>query len=384
MNALALEIRREIQRGGPMTFARFMELALYAPALGYYERPGRIGRAGDFFTSVSTGPLFGQLLAFQFAEWLDSECPEGQVQVAEAGAHDGRLAADILDWLGRFRPDLMARLEYSLVESSPARRAWQEKTLGSWMSNLNWVPNIGDFGERRINGIVFSNEFFDALPVHRLAWDAKESRWREWRVAVAQDDFAWHLDVPAADLGGRLPPVPAELAKVLPDGFITEVSPVALDWWRTAALALRRGNLLTIDYGFSAENWMRPDRPGGALRAFARHHASADLLAQPGEQDLTADVNFFALEEAGRAAGMEAGILVRQSKFLTQILAKIHAKPKAFAAWDSKSARRFQTLAHPEHLGHPFQVLIQYRSIQSESEALPSSVDGRSLSRFKL
>jgi SAM-dependent MidA family methyltransferase len=360
MNALAREIRRQIECGGPMTFARFMEMALYAPGLGYYERPGKIGRGGDFFTSVSTGPLFGQLLAFQFAQWLDSECPEGRFQVVEAGAHDGTLAADILDWLGRYRPDLISRLEYYLVESSPARRAWQEKALRSWMSNVKWVPAIGDFGERRINGIVFSNEFFDALPVHRLAWDANKSRWREWRVIVAQEVFAWHLDLPAADLDGRLPPVPADLARVLPDGFITEVSPASLDWWRTAGRALRRGKLLTIDYGFSAENWLRPDRPQGALRAFVRHRASADLLAQPGEQDLTADVNFFALEEAGRAAGLGAGVLVRQSKFLTQILAEIHAKPEAFAPWDRKSARQFQTLAHPEHLGHPFQVLIQY------------------------
>jgi SAM-dependent MidA family methyltransferase len=360
MNALALEIRRQIESGGPMTFARFMEMALYAPGLGYYEQSGKIGRDGDFFTSVSTGPLFGQLLAFQFAEWLDTECPGGKFQVVEAGAHDGRLAADILDWLARYRPDLISRLEYCVVESSAARRVWQEKTLRSWISNVKWVPGIGDFGERRINGIVFSNEFFDALPVHRLTWDAKGSRWREWRVIVAENVFAWHLDVPDARLEGSLPPVPPDLARVLPDGFIAEVSPVALDWWRIAGRALRQGKLLTIDYGFNAENWLRPDRPQGTLRAFVRHRASADLLAQPGDQDLTAHVNFYALEEAGRAVGLGPGSLVRQSKFLTQIVAKIHANPEAFAPWGSKSARQFQTLAHPEHLGNPFQVLIQY------------------------
>jgi SAM-dependent MidA family methyltransferase len=360
MNALAQQIRRQIEREGPMTFAQFMDMALYAPGLGYYERPGKIGRAGDFFTSVSAGPLFGQLLAFQFAEFLDSDCPEGRIQVVEAGAHDGRLAADILGWLGRYRPDLMCRLEYWIVESSPVRRAWQEETLRSWVSSIKWVTSIGDFGERGINGIVFSNEFLDALPVHRLAWDAKELRWREWRVIVAMDSFAWQLEVPAAGLYSFLPPAPPDLAKVLPDGFTAELSPVALDWWCKAALALQKGKLLTIDYGYSAENWLRPDRPNGTLRAFVRHSVSADILANPGEQDLTADVNFSALEEAGRAAGLNSGILVRQSKFLTEILAKIQAKPEAFAPWDQKSARQFQTLAHPEHLGQPFQVLIQY------------------------
>ena len=360
MNGLAAEIRSEIRRGGPMPFARFMELSLYAPKLGYYETPGRIGRGGDFFTSASTGPVFGRLLAFQFAEWLDAECPEGKIQVVEAGAHDGRLAADILEWLGRFRPDLMSRLEYCIVESSPVRRAWQEKTLVDWNSRIKWVPGIGDFGPHGITGIVFSNEFFDALPVHRLAWDASASCWREWHVITDHENFAWQLDLPCADLNGRLPSVPPELAAVLPDGFIAEISPVSLDWWRSAAGALGRGKLLTIDYGFSAKNGLRPDHPRGALRAFSHHRASADLLARPGQQDLTANVDFSALEQAGRAAGLGPGVLLRQSKFLTQIFARIQAKPGAFAPWDGKTTRQFQTLAHPEHLGHPFQVLIQY------------------------
>jgi SAM-dependent MidA family methyltransferase len=360
MNALSRKLRQKIQSGGPVTFAQFMDIALYEPGLGYYEQPGRIGRRGDFFTSVSTGPLFGQLLAFQFCEWLDGEFSNEKVQLVEAGANDGRLAADILEWLGRHRPSLIERLEYCIVESSPTRQAWQAATLQAWMSKLKWTANIGDFGKHGINGIVFSNEFLDALPVHRLAWDAKESCWREWHVVVAQEGFAWQSAVPAADLMERLPPVPPDLARVLPDGFITEVSPVALEWWRAAAGALRRGKLLTIDYGFSAENGLRPERPKGTLRAFVRHRAGADLLARPGEKDLTADVNFSALEEAGRAAGLGGGILLRQSKFLTQIVTKIQAKPESFAPWDRKSARQFQTLAHPEHLGRPFQVLIQY------------------------
>jgi SAM-dependent MidA family methyltransferase len=360
MNALSREIQRQIQAGGPITFAQFMDMALYTFGIGYYERPDRVGRRGDFVTSVSTGPLFGQLLAFQLAEWLDGDCPEGKVQLVEAGANDGRLAADILEWLGRHRPDLASRLEYCIIESSPVRQKWQARTLRSWISNVKWKPDISDLGKRQINGVVYSNEFLDALPVHRLAWDANASRWQEWRVVAAKDGFAWQLSEPSADLTGCLPPTPPELAKVLPDGFVAEVSPIAINWWGAAARALKRGKLLTIDYGFSAESWLRPDRPHGSLRAYIRHHASADLLARPGEQDLTADVNFSALEEAGRAAGLGPGTLVRQEKFLAQIVAKIHARPESFSPWDRKSARQFLTLAHPEHLGRPFQVLVQY------------------------
>ena len=111
MNSLAEQLRREIRETGSITFARFMAVALYAPGVGYYEQARGPGRAGDFFTSVSVGPLFGRLLAFQFARWLDRDLPEGQVRIAEAGAHDGRLAADILAWLEARRPDLLERLE---------------------------------------------------------------------------------------------------------------------------------------------------------------------------------------------------------------------------------------------------------------------------------
>jgi SAM-dependent MidA family methyltransferase len=359
MNELARKMRREIERDGPITFARFMELALYEPDLGYYEQPGKIGRGGDYFTSVSVGPLFGHLLAFQFAQWLDTDCPDDRCQIVEAGAHDARLAADILEWLARRRPDLLRRLEYRIIESSPTRRGWQEKTLSSWRANLSWESDIGDISEHSIKGIVFSNEFFDALPVHRLAWDASGLRWREWRVTVQEDAFAWHLGTPDAKLWDFLPAAQSELAGALCDGFIAEISPAAIKWWRAAGGALEQGKLMAIDYGFIAENRLRPDRSGGTLRAISRHHANADLLLQPGEQDITADVDFVALEEAGRAAGLEQGTMTRQSKSLTQILATIYAQPGSFAPWDRKCASQFQTLTHPEHLGYRFQVLIQ-------------------------
>ena len=118
-------IREEIARHGPVSFARFMELALYAPGCGYYERPREIGRRGDFFTSVSVGPVFGGLLAFQFAQWLEKIAPPARRQLVEAGAHDGQLALDVLRWLRERRPDIFAALEYWVIEPSPVRRAWR-------------------------------------------------------------------------------------------------------------------------------------------------------------------------------------------------------------------------------------------------------------------
>ncbi len=224
------------------------------------------------------------------------------------------MAADILAWFEEKRPDLLRRLEYWIIDPSPIRRGWQEKALSSQGSIVRWTANIGDFAERSINGIIFSNEFFDALPVHRLTWDALDLRWRECRVGVVGDSFAWCLGDLDAALICDVPCVPDELAKVLPEGFITEVCPAATKWWTTAAQALGRGKLLAIDYGFHTENPLRPDRPNGTMRAFSKHHGSGDLLANPGKQDLTSDVNFFALEQAGRAAGIGlGGTLLRQS-----------------------------------------------------------------------
>jgi SAM-dependent MidA family methyltransferase len=118
---------------------------------------------------------------------------------------------------------------------------------------------------------------------------------------------------------------------------------------------------LTIDYGFAGDGWFRPERPQGTLRAFRRHRASVDLLAHPGGQDLTAHVNFSALEEAGRAAGLRTEGLLRQGQFLTRILAQTHARPETFEPWNQQRVRQFQTLTHPEHLGERFQVLVQAR-----------------------
>jgi SAM-dependent MidA family methyltransferase len=359
--ALARQIQEEIQLHGAIPFARFMELALYAPGLGYYERRRKIGRAGDFFTSVSAGPLFGQLLAFEFARWLDCDSAEGGVQFVEAGAHDGRLAADILDWTHRHRPDLFARLEYWVLDSSPARRAWQEETLRPWLPKVKWVSDIAALGQSQVTGIIFSNEFLDSLPVHRLAWSAARRQWQEWHVTVQGEVFAWQRRNPSAELAAQLPQAPNELAAALPDQYTVEICPAAAAWWRAAAAALRRGKLLTIDYGLRDGEWFRPERVHGTLRAFARHHASADLLGQPGEQDLTAHVNFPALMEAGHAAGLRTEGLLRQSRFLTEIMARTRLAPESFAPWDQKATRQFQTLAHPEHLGEQFQVLLQAR-----------------------
>ena len=370
-----------------------MELALYCPVYGYYEKEGdTIGRRGDYYTSVSVGSLFGQLLACQFAEWLEGRSPgvgvdfaQGTqaVQLVEAGAHAGQLAKDILTWLRERRRGLFERLEYVVVEVSERRREWQERTLAGFGSRVRWVSSLGELAG--VQGLVFCNELLDALPARRLGWDAKAQAWYEWGVTLEGGRFVWTIMGEIKSEGGSqesgaaktlhgarttlhvsIPELPSELAAVLPDGFTVEVCPAAAEWWRTAAGILKSGKLVAIDYGLTADELLVPERAPGTLRAYYRHQVAGDVLGRPGEQDLTAHVNFTALAQAGEGAGLRTEAFCGQAEFLTRIAARAWRDAGEFGVWTPAHTRQFQTLTHPEHLGHAFRVLVQGRSKEAD------------------
>ena len=358
-------IRAEILQSGAIPFARFMELALYCPETGYYEtNKDNVGRCGDFITSVSTGSLFGELLAFQFAGWLgDFQVSNLKFQIIEAGAHDGKLAADILHWLEKFRPELFSEIEYTILEPSAVRQSWQKKTLENF-SNVRWFTGVDDLKLKtqnsKLHGVIFGNELLDAFPVRRLGWDTKAKNWFEWGVALDDEKFTW-AKISPANLPSGLCHLPSALLEVLPDNYTVEISPAAENWWREAAGILTRGKLLAIDYGFNSDEQFSPARLNGTLRAYHRHHVSDDLLANVGEQDLTAHVNFSAIQKVGEEAGLKTENYCTQPQFLTRILQKAVTE-KPFASLDAKQIRQFQTLTHPEHLGRAFRVLVQSRA----------------------
>lgn len=372
MNALAAKISFVIQEsGGWVPFGRFMEMALYEPGLGYYERPERApGRAGDFFTSVSVGSLFGELLAFRFAQWLEPWLAQGcpAVHLVEAGAHDGQLAADILAWLKANRPALAEKLQYWIIEPSTTRQRWQRDKLGAsvrWAESLDVLPGP-------VQGVIFANELLDAFPVHRFDWQAQKREWLEWGVGVAGGEFVWRVcpdQKRAAAFKHLLPAVPEELAEVLPDGYGIEVSPLAVEWWQKAARKLGRGMLLTFDYGLTEAEILAPGRTGGTLRAYHQHQQSPDVLGDPGERDLTAHVHFPPLQRAGEAAGLTTQGLVHQATFLTQIVAELE-QGEARVAWDAKRVRQLKTLTHPDFLGVRFKVLVQGKTKEMVSQGL--------------
>ncbi len=356
-------ICEEIRQSGAISFARFMELALYCPETGYYERnQDNVGRTGDFITSVSTGELFGQLLAYQFGGWLENlkqfKIQTEKLKIVEAGAHDGKLAADVLLWLNENRPELFSEIEYVILEPSAKRQQWQQEKLKAF-TNIRWVGQPSAISNQPLVGIIFSNELLDAFSVYRFGWNAKEKKWFEHGVTLDGEKFIW-TRLPPPTLPSSILNLPSSLLEVLPDGYAIESSPAAESWWRDAAKNLSHGKLLAIDYGFTAEEQFSPARVNGTLRAYHRHRVTDDLLAHPGDHDLTAHVNFSAIQNCGEAAGLKTETYATQPQFLTRILGAA-VKQKYFTPLTPKQIRQFQTLTHPDHLGRAFKVLVQSR-----------------------
>ena len=369
MNGLRQILQREIAAQGVIPFSRFMELALYCPHLGYYEQPEtQIGRQGDFYTSVSVGSLFGELLAFQFAEWMGAL--KGATCLVEAGAHEGSLAADILQFFRRYMPEVYGRCQYWIIEPLPARSIQQKVTLEEFAGKVRWCESLAALPV--VNGVIFGNELLDAFLVRRYVWSAPERIWFEAGVGLEGEQFVWRM-IPTVPAGPNQrissPPefqdtigldMDSALLDVLPDGHTIDVSPAAAKWWREASAKLRSGKLLTLDYGLTAEQLLAPERSAGTLRAYYKHRQTTDLLANIGEQDLTAHVNFTALQRAGESEGLRTDGLWSQEAFLTRIAQKALSE-SAFPDWMPDRTRQFQTLTHPNHLGQIFKVLLQSR-----------------------
>jgi SAM-dependent MidA family methyltransferase len=361
-----------------------MESALYCPDYGYYEKiEDRIGQRGDFFTSVSVGPLFGQLVAAQFAEWLQKGLPtpdSGQtaptvgsgadLQITEAGAHDGRLANDILAWMCAHKRDLFKRLRYSIIEPSTNRRRAQELILADFRDQVCWFTDLDELRGANppgsYHGVIFSNELLDAMPLRVYRWNAKQVTWIEWGVTFDSERFCW------APMAESLAPFSlgssaddgfdvTKLSASLPDGFTVEISGTAVQWWRDAAKCLDLGWLLTFDYGLEVEQLFSPERAQGTLRAYRQHRLVPDVLVDPGDQDITAQVNFTSLQAVGAEEGLEALEFTSQAKFLTRAAFILWSGSPD--SWDLKSTRQLQTLTHPDHLGRSFQVIVQSRGL---------------------
>jgi SAM-dependent MidA family methyltransferase len=291
---LRQKIEEEIRRRGPIPFSRYMEMCLYDAELGYYARGAeQFGKAGDFYTSSDVHAVFGRLLARQFEEmWRVLGAP-ARIELLELGPGRGLFAQDVLDWSAKKFPEFFAALDYRLVERSPALRAKLQETLSEHfrLGKVALVPEQPEASES--STMIFANEFFDALPVEvlsaegELRIDLQDGRLVEtWASATAEElEFLDRYGI-HPEAGER---VEAPLAG---QGYMTEISG-----------ALKQGFVIVIDYGYVREEQLA-GRHRGTLIAYRQHSVSVDLYEAPGEQDLTAHVNFTALAAAAVQNGM--------------------------------------------------------------------------------
>ena len=329
-----------------ITFAEYMDLALYHPEYGYYATGAvNIGSEGDFFTSPHLGRDFGELLAEQFAQMWEILGRPAPFTLVEMGAGQGLLAADILHYLYRTYPDCFEVVEYIIVEKAAGLIAQQQQqlqrlTLGTKSLPLQWTT-LEEISENSITGCCFSNELVDAFPVHQVVIEGgqlreiyvttteqevrnqplgvndeqsqivttgvdREINFVEVTDTLSTSQLSEYFDVIGIDL----------MSGTYTEDYRTEVNLAALDWLKTVANRLKRGFLLTIDYGYSADRYYLPARDRGTLQCYYRHQHHDNPYVNIGQQDITAHVNFTALERQGEVCGLRQVGFTQQSLFL--------------------------------------------------------------------
>jgi len=338
--------------GGWIPFSAFMRLALYAPALGYYAAGARkFGAAGDFYTAPEISPLFGHALANPFADVL-AETGGG---ILELGAGSGRLAIDVLARLAAL--DALPE-SYAILETSPDLRERQRTAIAAALPQLvarvRWLDALPD----EWTGVVFGNEVLDALPVELLGKDGHAHIRRG--VTIRERAFAWR--------DAHLPPgrLSALIDARFPSNFYeSEVNPEAEGLTATLGRMLRRGLLLWIDYGFPAREYYHPQRDKGTLMCHYRQYAHDDPLALPGLQDITAHVDFTAIAEAGREAGLDLAGFTSQAQFLIGcgIVDLVAACGEPGTADYVRATSGLQKLLSPAEMGELFKAIAFTRGI---------------------
>jgi SAM-dependent MidA family methyltransferase len=353
-------LRETIRARGPESFAWFMQQALYHPEHGYYSS-GRcaIGRRGDYFTNVSVGPVFGQLLAAQFAEIWEQLGKLDNFVIVEQGAHHGEFAQDVLESARKSWPDFFAALHYRIIEPFPVLQDRQSETLAGFEDKIEWCESIDAL--EPFTGLHFSNELLDAMPVHLVvSVETKpgSTDWLEKSVTLNGDEFAFlHQPTDNRKLRDHLQKLPAR-----PASYETEVNLAALAWIENVSRKLARGYVITVDYGYARDEFYAPHRSAGTLQVRAQHRLLASPFEQIGHVDITAHVEWTSIAERAEACGLQVKGCTDQHHFITGVFSEL-AHDSLWENVDSKTKRELQTLLHPEMLGRSFQVLALAKKV---------------------
>jgi SAM-dependent MidA family methyltransferase len=362
---LAELLAERIRRFGPMTFADYMRECLYHPVHGYYSKV-EAKRFADYYTSVDVHPIFARLLARQFAEmWENLGRPAGFLLV-EGGAGVGRFAAQVLDFCEAKLPEFYCALRYVAVERSASRREQaairaQRHTAAGHFAVSAEVP------ARIPAGCFFSNELVDALPVHRVVMeDSHRLKPGPLEIFVGFQDGRF-VDIHGPVSTCAITEYYAAQNITLAEGQHAEAGLEACDWITEIGRRLERGYVLTIDYGHPVADLFDEHHMRGTLLAYREHRVSEDFYASLGEQDLTAHVNFTALEIWGKRSGLETAGFTSQTALLLALgqgneFADLYDDGQT-EAQRTKARLQLKTLIHPEGMGERFQVLVQRKGV---------------------
>ncbi|VVB86628.1 Putative S-adenosyl-L-methionine-dependent methyltransferase [uncultured archaeon] len=298
-------IIQKIRQQGPISFRDFMELALYYPGLGYYTSDKfKIGKKGDYYTSPNLTPAFGEMLGKQIEE-MWRIMGEKEFTIVEMGAGTGLLSMDVIEYLKR-NPGIFSSVDYCIVEKSPALQKKQQERLGG---NARWCGSIHELSG--MTGCVFSNELVDAFPVHQVVM---EKQLMEVFVDF-KDGFVEILN-PASD---EIKDYFTGLGVVLPEGYRTEANLDAVKWIQELGSIIKKGFVITIDYGYPSSEIYQEYRNRGTLMCYHNHVAGEDPYRHIGEQDITSHVNFSALSHWGKMNGLEPCGFTDQAHFLMSL-----------------------------------------------------------------
>jgi SAM-dependent MidA family methyltransferase len=357
-------IHEAIERSeeGKISYSEYMHLALYDPKLGYYMREKeKIGRFGDFITSSNISDVFGQLFAKIFIQLVETE--NIPPLICEIGGGNGRFARAVLQEWQKRSPDTYDRLTYMMIETSPYHRTKQKETLHHLSESIVWYERIEQFYQDvpRFSGIVFSNELFDAFPVHviqkkenslyEIFITSREGQLVETMVPLENEEIIAYLQ---------------ERNISLVDGQRFEVPLMMKQFILEMGSLLQKGVLFTVDYGYTDEEWQLPARREGSLRGYYQHQLITNPLVFPGEMDLTTHIQWDALRMYGEEAGWKFVKLIRQDQFLLEagILEYLmeHYDPNPFSE-QSRQNRAIRTLLMDGGISTAFQVMIQQKNV---------------------
>ena len=360
-------IRDIINEKGKISFHEFMDLSLYHPEHGYYmSSREKIGKEGDFYTSPDVHKVFGTTIMKQLKE-MKSLLPEDKnFHIIEAGAGKGSMCRQILDAAKEREPSLYESIRYSIVEKSAALMDIQKESISSagHLEKVSWQKDMASALKVTESAVVISNELIDAFPVHRVVFSA--DRWEEIFLTLAGDEFS-EVTGPLSD-----PSLEAYLSKLegpFDNGYKTEVNLDGVRWIKNIGENLKKGFLVTIDYGYPKADYYSPLRNDGTLLCYYRHSTTDNPYTRVGEQDITAHIDFSSLAEAGKESGLELTGFCEQFHFLMGlgVFDELNSMDETedFNSEAYRENMAIKRLLMPEAMGGTFKVLIQHKGIDN-------------------